>query len=149
MTEPVKRWTLRELLDLLDTTWVEYPGRLQQLSQVEQARFAQQQGYARPQDLLAHLGAWMEETLRVMPYLRRDEKPPRDYSGDDEFNARAVQRFADQSWVAVEAWYEQRRLALKHLLEQLSDDDFAQRRVYRWLVGTIVEHYDEHPLATT
>ncbi len=146
MTEPVKRWTLRELLGLLDTTWVEYPKRLQQLPDAEQVRFAQQQGYARPQDLLAHLGAWMEETLRVMPYLRRDEKPPRDYSGDDEFNARAVQRFADQSRAAVEAWYEQQRLALKHLLEQFSDDDFAQRRVYRWLVGTIVEHYDEHPL---
>ncbi len=146
MTEPVKRWTLRELLELLDTTWVEYPGRLQQLPEVEQARFAQQQGYARPQDLLAHLGAWMEETLRVMPYLRRDEKPPRDYSGDEEFNARAVQRFAGQSRAAVETWYEQQRLALNHLVEQLSDDDFAQRRVYRWLVGTIVEHYDEHPL---
>jgi hypothetical protein len=146
MTEPVKRWTRSELLESLDTTWVHYPGRLQQLPEAEQVRFAEQQGYARPQDLLAHLGAWMEETLRVMPYLRRAEKPPYDYSGDDEFNARAVQRFADQSWVTVEAWYEQQRLALKHLFEQLSDDDFAQRRVYRWLVGTIVEHYDEHRL---
>ena len=89
-------------------------------------RFAQQQGYARPQDLLAHLGAWMEETLRVMPYLRRDEKPPRDYRSDDEFNARAVQRFADRSRAEVEAWYEQQRLALKHLVEQLSDEDFSQ-----------------------
>jgi len=150
MTEPVKSRTRRELLELLDSTWVHYPGRLQQLPGAEQVRFAQEQGYARPQDLLAHLvahlGAWMEETLRVMPYLRRDEKPPRDYRDDDEFNARAVQRFAEQSWATVEAWYEQQRLALKHLVEQLSDDDFAQRRVYRWLVGTIVEHYDEHPL---
>jgi hypothetical protein len=148
MTEPVKSRTRRELLESLDTTWALYPKRLQQLPDAEQARFAQQQGYASSQDLLAHLGAWMEETLRVMPYLRRDEKPPYDYRGDDEFNARAVQRFADQSWAAVEAWYEQQCLALKHLVEQLSDDDFAQRRVYRWLVGTIVEHYDEHPLPT-
>ncbi len=143
---PDKRWTRHELIESLDTTWFEYPRRLQHLSDDEQARFAQQQGYARPQDLLAHLGAWMEETLRVMPYLQHDEKPPRDYGDDDEFNARAVRHFADRSRGEVETWYEQQRLALKHLVEQLFDEDLDQRRVYRWLVGTIVEHYGEHPL---
>jgi hypothetical protein len=143
---PDKRWTRHELIEVLDTTWFEYPRRLQQLPDDGQARFAQQQGYIHPQDLLAHLGAWMEETLRVMPYLQRDEKPPYNYKGDDEFNARAVQRFADRSRGEVESWYEQQRLALKQLVEQLSDGDLDQRRVYRWLVGTIVEHYDEHSL---
>jgi hypothetical protein len=143
-----KRLTRHDLLEWLDTIWAQYPRRLQELPDVERARFAQQQGYARSQDLQAHLGAWMEETLRVMPYLRRDEKPPYDYQGDDEFNARAVRRLADHSWAAVEAWYEQQRLALRHLVEQLADEDFAQQRVSRWLVGTIVGHYDDHPLPT-
>lgn len=141
-----QHWTRRDLLESLDTAWVEYPRRLQQLPDDEQLRFAQQQGYARPQDLLAHLGGWMEETVRVMPYLQRDERPPRDYSGDDEFNARAVQRFADRPRREVETWYEQQRLALQQLVAQLSDDDLHQQRVYRWLVGTIVEHYEEHSL---
>jgi hypothetical protein len=141
-----KRLTRRDLLEWLDTTWVQYPHRLRELPDAEQVRFAQQQGYARPQDLLAHLGAWMEETSRVMPYLRRDEKPPRTYRNDAEFNMRAVQRFADRSRTEVEAWYEQQRLALKQLIEQLTDEDFRQPRVYRWLNGTIVGHYDEHPL---
>jgi hypothetical protein len=141
-----KRLTRHELLEWLDTTWAQYPHRLQELPDDEQVRFAQQQGYARPQDLLAHLGAWMEETSRVMPYLRRDEKPPRDYSGDDDFNARAVRRFTDRSRAEVEAWYEQRRLALHHLVEHLSAEDLSQTRVYRWLNGTIVGHYAEHPL---
>jgi hypothetical protein len=143
-----KRRTRRELLELLDTTWAEYPQRLRQLSESAQQRFAQQQGYALPQDLLAHLGAWMEETLRVMPYLQRDEKPPRDYDNDDEFNTRAVQRFTDRPRREVEAWYEQQRLALQQLLAQLSDEDLHQQRVYRWLVGTIVGHYEEHSLPT-
>ncbi len=146
MPEKSKRWTRRDLLELLDTSWVEYPQRLRKLSESEQLHFAHQQGYARPQDLLAHLGAWMEETLRVMPYLLRDEKPPYDYSGDDEFNARAVQRFDKQSRAKVEAWYEQQRIALKNLVLPLPDDAFAQLRVYRWLVGTVAEHYAEHPL---
>src|SRR5512136_2943727 len=112
MSDQAKRWTRDELLVALDDIWARYPSRLSELPEDEQLRFVQQQGYARPQDLLAHLGAWMEESLRVMPYLRRDEKPPRDYRDDDEFNARAVQRFAGQSWATVEAWYEQQRLAL-------------------------------------
>ena len=139
-------WTRTELIESLDTTWQMYPIRMAQLSDDEQARFSQQQGYGCSQDLLAHLGAWMEETLRVMPYLRRDEKPPRDYSGDDDFNARAVQRFEDRSRAEVEAWYEQQRAALKQLLEQLSEEDVSQPRVSRWLIGTIVDHYDEHGL---
>ncbi len=141
-----KRLTRHDLLEWLDTTWRQYPQRLQELSDEEQARFVQQQGYARPQDLLAHLGAWMEETSRVMPYLRRDEKPPRTYRDDAEFNAHAVERFANRSRGEVEAWYEEQRVALKHLIEQLSDEDFNVSRVYRWLNGTIVGHYEEHPL---
>jgi hypothetical protein len=141
-----KRLTRSELTEVLDTVWLKYPQRLRRLSKVEQERFAQQQGYAHPQDLLAHLGAWMEETSRVMPYLQRDEKPPRTYLSDAEFNAHAVQRFADRSRRDVEAWYEEQRTALKDLIEQLSDDDFRIPRVYRWLNGTIVGHYHEHQL---
>jgi hypothetical protein len=141
-----KRLTRHDLTEWLDTTWAQYPQRLRELADDEQVRFAQQQGYARPQDLLAHLGAWMEETLRVMPYLRRDEKPARIYRNDAEFNAHAVERFADRSRAEVEAWYEEQRTALKRLIEQLSDEDFRISRVYRWLNGTIVGHYDEHPL---
>ena len=141
-----KRLTRHDLLEWLNTTWAQYPQRLRELPDDAQVRFAQQQGYARPQDLLAHLGAWMEETSRVMPYLRRDEKPPRTYRNDAEFNAHAVQRFADRSRAEVETWYEAQRSALKQLVEQLSDEDFSQPRVYRWLNGTIVGHYEEHPL---
>lgn len=141
-----QRLTRHDLLEWLDTTWAQYPQRLRELPDDDQMRFAQQQGYARPQDLLAHLGAWMEETARVMPYLRQDEKPPRTYRNDAEFNTRAVQRFADCSRGEVEAWYEEQRLALKHLIEQPSDEDFSMPRVYRWLKGTIISHYAEHPL---
>jgi hypothetical protein len=142
-----KHWTRAELIESLDTTWKAYPARLAQLPEAEQTRFTRHQGYARPQDLLAHLGAWMEETLRVMPYLQRDERPPRDYTGDDDFNARAVQRFADRPCAEVETWYEQQRASLKQLVSRLPDEALESKRVYRWLVGTIIEHYDEHLLS--
>jgi hypothetical protein len=146
MPKRSKRWTRTELIEWLDTTWVTYPQRLQALSQDQQTRFARQQGYARPQDLLAHLGAWLEETRRVMPYLQRAERPPRDYGNDAQFNAHAVERWAAHRQDEVEAWYEQQRLALRQMVLALADEAFDQPRVYRWLVGTIVRHYDEHPL---
>ena len=146
MTRSAKRLTRCDLLEWLDTTWAQYPQRLHALPDDEQVRFAQQQGYSRPQDLLAHLGAWMEETLRVMPYLRRDERPPRDCTSDDDFNARALQRFVDRPRPEVETWYAQQCLALKQLASRLPDETFETKRVYRWLLGTIIEHYDEHPL---
>ena len=111
-----------------------------------QMDFARQQGYDRPQDLIAHLGAWMEETVRVMPYLLRDERPPRDYANDQQFNRHAVERFQDRERAQVEAWYQRQRRALRKLIRQLSEDALRITRVYRWLAGTIVEHYAEHPL---
>ncbi len=146
MAKSTRHWTRTELIESLDTTWKAYPIRLAQLPEAEQMQFTQQQGYTRPQDLLAHLGAWMEETLRVMPYLQRNERPPRDYTGDDDFNARAVRRFADRPRAEVETWYEQQRLALKQLVSRLPDEALEGKRVYRWLCGTIINHYDEHPL---
>jgi hypothetical protein len=141
-----KQWTRDELLIELDYRWQQYPAHLRQWPEDEQAHFAQQQGYARPQDLLAHLGAWMEESLRVIPFFQRDQRPPRDYKNDDEFNARAVVRCQAWSRAQVEDWFEQQRLALKNTIDQLPPDDFDNKRIYRWLVGTIIGHYDEHPL---
>ena len=141
-----KHWTRNDLIAMLDGVWAAYPARLSALPAAEQIRFARQQGYDRPQDLLAHLSAWLEETRRVMPYLQRDERPPRDYGNDAQFNARAVERFAQTPRAEVEAWYEQQREAVKQLIQHLPDEAFEIQRVFRWLVGTVVEHYDEHPL---
>ncbi len=88
----------------------------------------------------------MEETRRVMRYLLRDERPPRDYANDQQFNRRAVERFQDMDRAIVEAWYEKQCCALQELLEQLPEDALSIPRVYRWLSETIVGHYEEHPL---
>lgn len=141
-----RRWSRERLLAELDGTWAQYPLKLAALPAAEQLAFAQQQGYARPQDLLAHIGAWLEETRRVLPYLQRDERPPRTYASDAEFNARVVQRFQAATPAEVEAWYQQQRVALARDVAQLPLDALRVTRVYRWLTGTIVGHYAEHPL---
>lgn len=141
-----KRWTREELIAELDTTWVQYPLRLAALPPTEQRQFAERQGCPRPQDVLAHVGAWFEEAARVLPYLQRDERPPRDYADDDQFNARVLQRFETATADEVAAWYEQQRSGLKQRLIDLPSEAFTSRRLYRWLVGTLVDHYAEHAL---
>lgn len=139
-------WTRAQLIAKLEGIWADYPDRLAALPLDEQDKFARQQGYERPQDLIAHLGAWMAETVRVMPYLLRDERPPRDYANDQQFNRRAVERFQHKERAQVETWYHRQRRALRKVLRQLPDEALAIPRVYRWVVGTIVGHYDGHPL---
>lgn len=142
----VKRWTREELIAELDTTWAQYPERLAALPLDAQLRFARRQGCPRPQDVVAHLGAWLAEAIRVLPYLRRDERPPRDYANDAQFNARVLERFQAATPDEVQAWYEQQRADLKQQLIDLPPAAMQLTRLYRWLVGTLVDHYDEHRL---
>ena len=146
MSEGQKRWTRAELLDALEKIWGRYVSLLAQLTGAEQKHFAQRQGYNRPQDLLAHLAAWMEETVRVAPYLLRDERPPHDYANDAEFNARAVEDCQTWTRAQVEAKFEKQRQAFVQLLASLPDEAIPIQRVYRWFSGTIIGHYEEHRL---
>jgi len=139
-------WTREELITELNTTWRDYPRRLAALPLEAQNRFARQQGCPRPPDVLAHVGAWFEEAVRVLPYLQRDERPPRDYASDAQFNARVLARFRAATPDAVADWYEQQRAALRQHLIDLPPEAFAIKRLQRWLVGTLIDHYTEHAL---
>ncbi|HEY4720358.1 MAG TPA: hypothetical protein VII92_00815, partial [Anaerolineae bacterium] len=121
MPKAKKRWTRTELLIAMENIWGRYVPLLAQLPADEQTQFARQQGYNRSQDLLAHIAAWMEETVRVAPYLLRDERPPSDYTNDAEFNARAVERCCAWTRVQVETEYEKQRQALTQLIASLPD----------------------------
>ena len=146
MPEGKKRWTRAELLDTMEEIWGRYIPLLAQLPDDEQRQFALRQGYNRPQDLLTHIAAWMEETVRVAPYLLRDERPPRDYANDAEFNARAVEHCRAWSRAQIEAEFEKQRQALIQLLASWPDEALQIRSVYRWLSATIIGHYEEHQL---
>ena len=141
-----RHWTREALRAAMDDIWGQYLPALARLPEAEQTRYANQQGYARVQDLLAHINAWAEETLRVMPYLLRNEPAPRDYANDDEFNARAVEHCKDWTRAQVEAEFERLRVALAELIASLPDEAFETRRVYRWVKATVVDHYLEHQL---
>jgi hypothetical protein len=141
-----KHWTRLELLSATDAIWGRYLKILAALPPAQQTAYARRNGYAEPKELIAHVTAWLAETRRVIPYLLRDQSPPRDYANDAEFNARAIDRCQTQSRAQVEAEFKQQRRALKKVLTFLPDEALEISRVYRWLSATIIDHYIEHEL---
>lgn len=141
-----RRWARLDLLTAMDEIWGNYLKRLSAMPIKQQTAYAKRNGYSQPKELIAHLAAWIAETVRVMPYLCRDKQPPRDYTNDDVFNARVIERCRRLSRAEVEAEFRRQRLALKKLIAALPDDALQVTRVYRWLSETIISHYQDHQL---
>src|SRR5579885_2698850 len=59
-----RHFSRQDLLDALEQGWKQYLPRLAALSEDEQARYAQEQGYARVQDVLVHIFSWWERSIR-------------------------------------------------------------------------------------
>ena len=146
MTETHTRLTLAEIQQIHQRHGSGYLASIAQLPAEEQARWAQAQGYARVQDLLAHLLAWYDETTRLVPGMLRGERKPFGYESVDAFNAAAIARYRDCTRAQVEAEYVRARDDFDAMLAGLSPDAVDNDRAYRWLYATAVEHYEEHRL---
>jgi hypothetical protein len=146
MTETHTHLTLAEIQAIHLRHGGGYLAGLALIPAEEQARWAQGQGYARVQDLLAHLLAWYDEAARLVPGMLRGERTPFGYESVDAFNAAAIERYRDHTRAQVEAEYVRARDAFDAMLAGLSPDAVENERAYRWLYATAVEHYEEHHL---
>jgi hypothetical protein len=138
--------TRHEVLDILENHWPQYHSRLREMTDDDLLDWADAQGYDRPQDVLAHINAWFEEMLRILPVVLRGEKYQRDWATIDEFNARAVKHARDQSLDYALSEGDRLRSALFEAISALNDETVANNYLNRWLYGTIVEHIHEHAL---
>ncbi len=143
MPEPQKHWTREDLLFALERGWGQFLASLAKWPDDKQTVFALQQGYPRVQDLLAHVCAWWEETLRVVPLISVEQLAQQQYDVD-MFNARAVTRYQPWSRVRIEVHFEQLRLALADLIRTLPASALENDRICAWLFRAVVEHYREH-----
>jgi hypothetical protein len=143
MPEDKQRLSREGLLAALDAGWGRLLFTLAQWPDEKQELYARQQGYPRVQDLLAHVCAWWEETLVVVPRIWYHHAPDYDYD-IDLFNARAVTRFQPWTRAQVEAHFEKLRHALAELIRNLPAEAFNDDRIYAWLLNATVEHYEEH-----
>lgn len=117
-----------------------------QMPAQQQEDWVRAQGYARVQDLLAHMVAWYDEAVRLVPRMLSGEKAPFGYKSVDAFNAVATERYRDHTRAQVEVEYVRARDAFDALLAGLSPEALEHERAYEWLYLTGVEHYEEHRL---
>lgn len=143
MSQP-RTVTRHEVLDVLQNHWPEFYARLREMSDEDQLDWAEAQGYARPEDVMAHINAWFEEMLKVVPMVLSGEKYQRDWATIDEFNARVVKNAKNLSLEQALSNGDTLREALVQAISALTDETVSNSYLNRWLYGTIVEHIEEH-----
>jgi hypothetical protein len=135
----------RALLRALDEGWLAYLPALRALGAGEVQVYLAAQGYPQKQDLLAHITAWCEETLGVVPVLLQGGEPSLGLADDDQsYNARAVARLRNFGSHEVERRFTQAHAALARMLALLPEVALLDINVYGWLYTTIVEHFNTH-----
>ncbi|GEM_PF-641293 len=154
MSVEERHFSRQDLLAALEQGWKQYLPRLAALSEDEQARYAEGQGYARVQDVLVHIFAWWERSIRrsrrlvsgppvLMPEEERALFPDQTI---DEFNAEVVVRHQSWTRAAVETHFVAALAALEQLLRDLPETALEDERLHRWLRVETIDHYQEHRL---
>jgi hypothetical protein len=138
----------RALLRALDDGWLAYLPALRALDAGEVQVYLATQGYEQMQDLLAHVIAWCEETLGVVPVLLQGGEVSQEHADDDDqsYNAQAVARLRNFGSQEVERRFTQAHAALARMLAFVPDAALEDINVYGWLYTTIVEHFNTHRL---
>jgi hypothetical protein len=130
--------------DILQREWAEAPGRFGALSPDKQSAFLKKQGFARFRDLAAHIIAWWEQGIQSIEASARGDVPEVD--DVDGFNAEAVDRFAKLEANQVFVRYEQTRLTLVSLIDNLPEQVYSEPNVQGWLRADVLAHYFDHAL---
>ncbi len=147
-----QQYSRQDLLDALERGWKQYLPELAALSAAEQTRYAQEQGFARVQDVLVHIFAWWERSMQRS--LRLLNGPPViDASAHalfaqtiDEFNAEAIARCQHWSRAAVEAHFAAALTTLEEFLHNLPESALEDERLQRWMRSEAIDHYRDHRL---
>lgn len=152
MSSEKPRFSRQELLAALEQGWKQYLAGLAAVSEEEQTRCAQAQGFARVQDLLVHIFAWWERSMQRS--IRLLQGPPViDASAHalfaqtiDEFTADAIARHQQWTRAAVEARFAAALTALEAFLRNLPESALEDDRIQRWMRSEAIDHYQEHRL---
>jgi uncharacterized damage-inducible protein DinB len=132
------------IIDALEREWADYPKDFRNLASEKQTAFVAKQGFARFQDLAAHIMAWWEQGIGVIEGSSTED--PSDEADIDAFNAEAVQRWGKMEEAEVLAQYERTRLALRDLVDTLPEEVYSRPNAQMWLRADILAHYYEHAI---
>jgi hypothetical protein len=132
------------LVQSLEKDWGTYVEKYRGLSEEERIRFVKAQGFARFADIPAHVIAWWEEGKEVLERMLDDPAYPAAEYNVNEFNARAVARFAKVDEDQVIKTFDSLRLDMLRLVAGLPESAFRDQRITNRLQIEILGHYSEH-----
>ena len=147
MPEQETPLTCQQLLDNLRKDWKAYPDRFNKLDPDRQAAFLKEQGYDSFHDLLAHILAWWEETIKIVNSILDLMEMPRKEYDIDAFNAAALEHYRGWKDGDLLVHFENLRQALVTLVVDLPESGLQNRRVNGWLNASLVEHFQEHGIS--
>ena len=145
MSSEKQQFSRQDLLTALEKGWKHYLSRLKELSEEEQARYAQEQGFARLQDVLIHIFGWWELSMqRSFQVLSGHSVPIADDM--DEFNAEVVARSQEWTREAVEAKFASTLTVFEDFLRDLPETALENEHIHLWLRLDAIDHYEDHRL---
>lgn len=144
MSSENRQFSRQDLLADLEKGWKHYLSRLQELSEEEQARYAQEQGFSRIQDVLVHIFVWWERSMqRSLMILDGHSLPHTDV---DAFNAEMVEHYQQWTRQAVEEKFAITLTTLERFLIDLPETALEHERIQLWLRIDAHDHYEDHRL---
>lgn len=144
MSPEEQRLSREDLLTALEKGWRQYLPKLRELREQEQARYAHEQGFARIQDVIAHIFGWWELSMqRTLQILSGHKVPVRD---TDEITLEIVERYQHWTRLAIEERFSAALTAFEQFLRDVPEKAFEHERIYLWLRVDAIDHYEAHRL---
>jgi hypothetical protein len=130
-------------LDTLEHEWGTLIKKFDALENKDE--YLKNQQLTRFEDILVHSFAWWDEGVKAVQGALKDSsfvyKGPADV---DAYNAEIVQKYQSMNVDDVRKLFEQKRIELIELIQNLPESAFNILTIEEWLAADIVEHFDEH-----
>jgi hypothetical protein len=141
------RFTLREVIHVLQGGWGVYVSQFNALSPDAQAAFLQKEGFETFHDLLAHIIGWWEEGLWVMTGILEDPSFTWEERDTDSFNQELVEKYRSWSDADLLLHYENVREAMLDLVAELPENALDNDDIRDWLYADVIDHLEDHKIA--
>jgi hypothetical protein len=141
----VDQTSLRDdLLSTVETQWGRYLSTVVSMTTADQDQYVRDQGYNSLKDLLAHICAWWQTALQAIQATRGRETFQQDWKDDDEYNARVIQRYQNETLEQVEEDFDNTLEQIGGVIAELSEADMQNPTIQQWLLDTVIVHYQQH-----
>ena len=131
----------------LDTLEHEWSGFVKKFDALEDKNeYLKKEGFERFEDALAHIIGWWDEGIKVVRGVKTNPQFVYDEPNTDQFNLEIVAKYKSMNDADVRNLFEQKRIEMIGLVQDLPDEVFEHQTVERWLAADVVEHFDDHDM---